>query len=145
MSVESVESMSKTTKLIRELSDLTGAKCGECGKERFCVKHRCCDQVFCNTVEEHLRAQGRPSPKKPHYGGIPYMGGSGCVVAPEDRFFCTAYVCDHHFEDKEFRKKWIDLVRKIYKDPKLAFAYRVPADGKPKTILDIAFNEAVNG
>jgi len=133
------------TKLIRELADLTGAKCGECSKERFCPKNRCCDEKFCNVVEDHMRAKGEGSPNKPYYGGVPFMGGGGCVIKPEDRFFCTAYVCDHHFEDKDFKKKWIDLVRGIYKDPKLAFAYRVPVDGKPKTVLDIAFNEAVNG
>lgn len=101
-----------TKNAFKKLCDLTKSKCETCVCEE---EYRCCDKLFCNAVEKHLSSQGIVI-DKPNLGGIPYMGNTGCVVSPELRPMCTGFACNHHFDDRNFRREYHRLVDKINQD-----------------------------
>jgi hypothetical protein len=98
-----------------KLGQITQAKCATCPAPTV---HRCCDKIFCGFVEEMLVEAGEPTPPKPNIGGIPFMGENGCVLSPEQRPFCTGYVCAPHTKDRVFRREYDRLILKINRDPK---------------------------
>jgi hypothetical protein len=102
----------RTKNLFSKLAELTCKKCETCP---VIEKYRCCDNLFCELNEQSLKANNKTY-DKPNVGGIPYMSDKGCVISPEDRPYCTGYVCVPHFEDKEFRKKYDDTIRRIGQD-----------------------------
>lgn len=73
-------------------------------------KYRCCDKIFCEMVRKDL-------PKGVHYAQtgheIPFMGKNGCVVKPEHRPFCAAFLCPGiKVNQPALWKKYIKLCKK---------------------------------
>lgn len=101
-----------TKKLLHDLSEIMIQKCKSCPSED---KFRCCDKLFCESVEEKLIQDG-VKVDKPNVGGIPFMGDKGCVLSPELRPLCTGFSCRENFEDRKFRRQYDRILDKINKD-----------------------------
>lgn len=76
---------------IRKLQKFTGRICATmCEVPDKEKKHRCCDALFCSLTQKHFP----PGVEyKPTGHAIPFMGPKGCIVKPEHRVFCTAFLC----------------------------------------------------
>jgi len=105
--------MDKTTQNFKRLAALTSKKCTQCPKDDpYDKQFHCCMPVFCDKVAKAMIRNGKTPPRPVVGSPIPFLGkDKRCIVAPEDRPFCTAYVCDypHVTEDKAFLKKYRKL------------------------------------
>jgi hypothetical protein len=104
----------RTRNTFRRLADITGKKCAGCPATDT---YRCCDKMFCQLNIMYLNAKKLPIPEQPGVGGIPFMGNTGCVVPPEYRPYCTAYVCPPHFQaDRDFKREYDRLIARFAQD-----------------------------
>jgi hypothetical protein len=109
--------MKESTKnAFRKLAVLTGTKCGTCAPASA-APYRCCDAIFCEATADELVAAGEALPNAPNIRGMMFMGEHGCVLSPEQRQFCTSYVCPKHLQDRVFRRDYQRLISKINRDP----------------------------
>lgn len=94
-------------------------RCDQCetlNKKVLDSKYRCCDAVFCETVEKGFKALGVHYEKTGH-PELPFMGENGCVVAPEHRPGCTMFFCPAALEDRKSRRFYERKKRKLQNDP----------------------------
>jgi hypothetical protein len=107
--------MKESTKgQFKKLSELTSPKCAQCPGQ---AQTRCCDKMFCDLNKALATGKGYSLPEGPNLAGIPFMGENGCVLSPEQRPYCTGYVCPPHFADREFRRQYDRILEKIARDP----------------------------
>lgn len=92
-----------------KLAALTRKKCETCPTT---AKHRCCDRVFCQLVQDGMPAGVAELYHFDEAAEVPFMGPGGCRVSPEHRAFCTAFICPPHLEDRTFRREYERLCAK---------------------------------
>jgi hypothetical protein len=98
-------------KAYAELARITLEKCQKCPVSGAEVQYRCCDKIFCEVVRETMPSGVSYPYNEGHR--VPYMGPTGCVVSPEHRPYCSAYVCNSHLKrDGAFRAKYKSLCEK---------------------------------
>ena len=95
---------------------------------KFCKKNcqakktgRCCPRESCENVLE-----GSPELKKlfDKSKAAPFLGKEGCLVPPEQRIFCTSFICDV-FADSKFFKGHMKLISRLPMRERLDFNSRI--------------------
>lgn len=106
--------MSDQTKeqLYAQMAELTLPKCTACT-----CPMSCCDPFYCQIAEDFSKERGYELPEKSE-GRLPYMGATGCKLAPHMRPLCTLHVCSINSlgfdpRDPEFTQKYFELREKI--------------------------------
>lgn len=96
--------------VFEKLASLTKKKCEVCVVPESDKQYRCCDKMFCEVVRMDL-PMGVSYPWQDSHK-VPFMGDNGCVVSPEHRPLCSAFVCSSHLEDRKFRREYERLCEK---------------------------------
>jgi len=65
-------------------------------EDRCCVKYSC-DRVYKDNASKKVRKLYDARKK------IPFMGEHGCLVPPEERPYCTTFVCDIFMDTGPFK------------------------------------------
>lgn len=73
--------------LYQKMAELTLPKCQGCR-----VPMSCCDPMYCEMAESYSIEKGYQLPEK-ETGRLPWMGATGCKLAPHMRPNCTLHVC----------------------------------------------------
>jgi len=90
--------------LFREMSDLTAPECASVCK----LPHSCCSLEYCNMAEQFARDDGIILLHTDH-PQLPFMGPTGCTVAPHFRPLCTLHTCDiNSLGFKKHDPEWTD-------------------------------------
>lgn len=95
------------------MADLTKDRCGKtCHARPYRGPNRCCAPEYCSITKHYAKDEyGVDLPETGH-ATLPYMGESGCTVAPHLRPLCTLHDCsingtgtsgDAAFDEKYFR------------------------------------------
>jgi len=105
----------------KKLAEFTGSFCARCPvateeKERH-TKYRCCDRLFCNFVWRDMPTERRAKYSPDWSADVPLMRGNRCQVDPEDRPFCTAYMCPGWLTDRATRREYERLCAKAEVPP----------------------------
>ncbi len=99
-----------TKEAFTKLSDITKKKCETCVVPEKDKQYRCCDRMFCEMVRDNFPDDVSYPWKDSHK--VPFMGDSGCVVSPEHRPLCSAFVCNSQLKDRKFRREYERLCEK---------------------------------
>lgn len=77
--------------LYKEMYELTVTECASCR-----VPHSCCSPEYCDMAADiaHEQWDVDLEPLRTGHPMLPFMGKSGCVVAPHLRPLCTLHTCD---------------------------------------------------
>jgi len=77
--------------LFKEMYEMTRPECDKCR-----VPRSCCDAMYCGCAEEYARDEWGVdlTPLKTDHPTLPFMGPTGCVVAPHLRPLCSVHTCD---------------------------------------------------
>lgn len=69
----------------------TRDECGQCK-----APHSCCSPEYCEMAEEYSREDLGidVSAQRTSHRKLPFMGETGCVLAPHLRPLCTMHTCD---------------------------------------------------
>ncbi len=95
----------ETIAAFAELAELTRPKCGACR-----VPHSCCSADQCEATRELARTEfGTALEDAPGAERLPFLGKTGCVVAPHLRPLCAVHVCGAHLNDPDFSERYWEL------------------------------------
>jgi len=77
--------------LFQQMYEMTRPECDKCR-----VPRSCCDAMYCGCAEEYARDEWGVdlTPLKTDHPTLPFMGPTGCVVAPHLRPLCSVHTCD---------------------------------------------------
>ena len=84
----------------RKLADLTAPKCAGCRSPFKCCSAANCEEAR-RFAEEVFGVKLEAVQSK-----IPFLGESGCVVAPHLRPLCTVHVCENHLNNPVFAEAY---------------------------------------
>lgn len=87
----------------QKLADFTAPKCVSCRSPFVCcTAQQCADtKAFAkDTFGIELVETG---------GILPFLGPSGCIVAPHLRPICSVHVCESHLDDSEWSEQYFEL------------------------------------
>jgi hypothetical protein len=114
---------------LQKLSECMTSGCNKCSEinknDKNSSKERCCDSTFCAITNIHLLELGQSYEEVPLEDrvtpSVVYLKkGTGCVIPPEHRPFCTMYACPgvlHH--DRKLRREYNRLHDKLKDDPEI--------------------------
>ena len=95
--------------LVLRLQKLCETKCRDCPCDtdpKYNYKWRCCHEVFCEMATVGLEPE-KLSQYKRNKTGPKFIEPNGrCRVKPEDRAFCTCYMCGWALEDRVRTYAW---------------------------------------
>lgn len=74
--------------------------------------------MYCHMAEEYSLEKGYELPPKTDHPRLPYMGESGCILAPYMRPICAVHVCSINGlgfdpKDPKFTADYFELREKI--------------------------------
>ena len=77
--------------LFQQMYEMTRPECDKCR-----VPRSCCDAMYCGCAEEYAQEEWGVdlTPLKTDHLTLPFMGPTGCVVAPHLRLLCSVHTCD---------------------------------------------------
>lgn len=75
--------------LYQQMAEHTAPICSNKCKNKF----SCCDKVHCEEAERFAREHYDIELKRTNHPDLPFMGESGCTVAPHYRPRCTMHTC----------------------------------------------------
>ncbi len=117
---------------LQKLSECMAPGCDKCpslhkgtSSEAESKAERCCDASYCAFTKLHFMALEQSYEEVPLdervKPEIPYLKkGTGCVIEPEHRPFCTMYACNavlHH--DRKLRREYNRLHDKLKIEPEI--------------------------
>jgi hypothetical protein len=74
----------------------------------------CCDSMYCEIAREYAKDEFGVDLTAVSDGPLPYMGPSGCVVAPHLRPLCTMHTCQiNSFGFKTGDMEWTEKYFKL--------------------------------
>lgn len=95
---------------LKKMWKLVRKKCKDCQ-----FNYECCDKMFCKVTEANLKNLGKDIKKTSNE--VFYLGDKGCTVPYKYRILCTGFICNHHYKDKDFMRKWGKVDKLIKGDP----------------------------
>lgn len=114
---------------LQKLSECMSPGCDKCPTinkgDASADRERCCDASFCGITNIHLTALGKSYDEVPLEDrvttSVMYLRkDTGCVIAPEDRPFCTMYACGGVLhQDRKLRREYNRLHDKLKHDPEI--------------------------
>lgn len=91
--------------LYADVAALTGPKCAECR-----APNTCCAPEYCALAKDHAKEEWGVDLPVTSHPMLPFMGKTGCTVAPHLRPLCSIYVCEQHYmRDEAFAQRYFDL------------------------------------
>jgi hypothetical protein len=130
---------------LQKLSECLSPGCDKCSeihpRSADAKEERCCEPVFCASAKLHFLALGQSydelSVEERVKPNIPFLKkGSGCIIAPEHRPYCTMYACPgvlHH--DRKLRREYNRLHDKLKVEPEILELGKLHQDAI-KTVLE---------
>lgn len=99
--------------LYREMADLTLAECRQCK-----IPLGCCSPEYCDMALSWAKDKWGICLQKTNHPILPFMGESGCTVAPHLRPWCTLHTCEMNAmgikkDDTEWTEKYFELRYRI--------------------------------
>lgn len=76
-------------KLYAEIAAHTKPECAKC-----CVPNSCCAKEFCDMAADYAEKQWGETLQPTGHPTLPFMGPTGCVVAPHLRPICALHTCE---------------------------------------------------
>jgi hypothetical protein len=94
------------------MAALTAPVCGvDCGK---LAKYRCCSPEYCEMAKEWSTERYGVTLDETGHETLPFMGPTGCSIAPHFRPLCTLHTCDvNSLGFKKHDQKWTDAYFKL--------------------------------
>lgn len=83
---------SSIEQVFKDIADHTVGKCGQC-----MAPNACCSRSACEDTREFAMTYFEVALKETDHPNLPFMGESGCTVAPHLRPICSVHVCERHF------------------------------------------------
>lgn len=111
--------------LCEQMAHITNPVCGnECTKYRD-KKYRCCERKYCEIAREYAKSKYNIELQETGNPELPFMGETGCTVAPHLRPICTLHACPISYaptsnlgNDPERTSEYFKLYYKILAEAK---------------------------
>lgn len=108
--------MADLVELYKEMQEMTSSVCeNECELYRE-SRYRCCERKYCEAARVFAKERYGLDLTETGHPELPFMGESGCTVAPHLRPICTVHACpisyspaSHLGHDPERTKAYFEL------------------------------------